>query len=366
MIDTTIKQYTYKDLVIMPSVVSNIYSRKICNPYYEDGYLPLFTAPMNMVVDAKNFQLFEINKIHSIIPRTEPLNFRLNQSLQTFSSFSLSEFEEYFVKEKIEGGKRYVLIDIANGHMIKLYELVKKAKINYGDNIVIMIGNIANPLTYIEAINSNVDYVRVSIGGGFGCLTSTSVGVHYAPASLLDEINKIKLLKKEEGITTLPKVIADGGIRDYSDIIKALALGADYVMCGYVFAKMLESASEDIIDIPNEDYDEFIESSNKCDFLLPNKNEKLKKYIKENRIKKRFYGMSTKAAQTLMKKATLNTSEGVERFINVEYTMEGWIDNFISYLRSAMSYCDSRTLDDFIGKQTLLPITSSTFQLFNK
>jgi hypothetical protein len=37
-----------------------------------------------------------------------------------------------------------------------------------------------------------------------------------------------------------PKIVSDGGIRNYSDIIKALALGADYVMCGSIFSKMLE------------------------------------------------------------------------------------------------------------------------------
>lgn len=54
MIDSNIK-YSYKDLSIVPAVVSEIRSRKECNPYL-DGYkeLPLFTAPMDSVVGVTN------------------------------------------------------------------------------------------------------------------------------------------------------------------------------------------------------------------------------------------------------------------------------------------------------------------------
>jgi GMP reductase len=40
------------------------------------------------------------------------------------------------------------------------------------------------------------------------------------------------------------KIVADGGFREYSDIIKALALGADYVMLGSILNKCLESSGD--------------------------------------------------------------------------------------------------------------------------
>ena len=89
-----------------------------------------------------------------------------------------------------------------------------------------------------------IDFIRVGIGGGSGCITTSNVSTHYPQASLIDECYNIKkqLLLETEDI--LPKIIADGGIRNYDHVIKALALGADYVMIGSLFAQCIESAGE--------------------------------------------------------------------------------------------------------------------------
>ena len=131
-----------------------------------------------------------------------------------------------------------ILVDIANGHMQKLYDLCKDyTRLNSGENL--MIGNIANPNTYQKFAELGVGYIRVGIGGGSGCLTSANTGVHYPMASLIDECYKIK---KENEYTS--KIVADGGFRNYDDIIKAICLGSDYVMLGGMLNKTLESCSD--------------------------------------------------------------------------------------------------------------------------
>ena len=57
-------------------------------------------------------------------------------------------------------------------------------------------------------------------------------------------ILKKQLLLESNDEDILPKIIADGGIRNYDHVIKALALGADYVMIGSLFAQCIESAGE--------------------------------------------------------------------------------------------------------------------------
>ena len=57
--------YTYEDVTIMPNVISLIEHRSECIPLDEEGMLPLFTAPMNTVVNSKNFGMFEDEMIQS-------------------------------------------------------------------------------------------------------------------------------------------------------------------------------------------------------------------------------------------------------------------------------------------------------------
>lgn len=180
MIETKTK-YTYNDVCIVPAEVSSIRHRSQCNVFYEDEMLPLFTAPMNTVVDETNFRLFKRNNIHPILPRTSNIKLRLKLSNEFWCAFSLSEFEQYFVKCEDEenildyGEKHYVLIDIANGHMRDLLLLIKAAKEKLVDNITIMAGNIANPETYNDLSEAGADYVRIGIGGGHGCFVKDTM-----------------------------------------------------------------------------------------------------------------------------------------------------------------------------------------------
>ena len=158
------------------------------------------------------------------------------------------------------------------------------------------------------------------------CLTSTSTAIHFPYASLISEISEMK-----ERYHSHCKIVADGGMAWYSDIIKSLALGADYVMCGKIFSQAAKTPEE----------------------------------VGKALI---YRGMSTKAAQAEMgTNGNLKTSEGKSMEVKKEYTLSGWTENFDSYLRSAMSYCDSRTLKEFREKaicQVISPNSSS--QINNK
>lgn len=169
--------YTYEDVTIMPNVISLIEHRSECIPLDEEGMLPLFTAPMDTVVNSKNFGMFEDEMIHAILPRTESLTVRVENSIKgRWSAYSLSEFEHIFCNEteKLdEKNKIKALIDIANGHMMKSVDLVRSAKNIYGDNIIIMVGNIANPKTYAEYARVGADYIRIGIGSG--CFTEDTI-----------------------------------------------------------------------------------------------------------------------------------------------------------------------------------------------
>ena len=87
------------------------------------------------------------------------------------------------------------------------------------------------------------------------------------------------------------------------------------------------------------------------------KYEDVIKLIKEGKVTiwKEFYGMSTKRAQENIIKGNnkdfdvrkLKTSEGISIHQKVEYSVLGWMRNEIDYLRSAMSYTNSRNLEEY-------------------
>jgi len=343
-------KYGLKDISIVPASVSNINSRSECNPYDSSGFLPLFTAPMSSVVDLNNYKLFIENKINPIIPRNIDLEIRKKMCSETWCAFSLKEFYDMCLYCEFENGKHYVLVDIANGNIPDLRNTITKAKRTYGDNLQIMAGNIANPKTYVELSNAGADYIRCGIGGGAGCITSSNLGVNFPLGSLISECYEASLQLKSPA-----KIVADGGIKGYSDAIKCLSLGANSVMCGSVFNKMLESAGETIINVGGT-----YEIANQYSKTI------LKSFKSDIGIKKTFYGMSTKKAQKELGNKKLKTSEGVERIQEVEYTMSQWTENFTDYLKSAMSYTSSKTLDDFIGEVQTIIISESAQNAINK
>lgn len=367
-------KYSYNDISIVPAKISSIQHRSECNTLYEDNMLPLFTAPMTSVVDENNFQTFEDNKIHSILPRTCDLDTRIKFATEgKWSAFGLNEFEDIFIKNDVQSSNLKVLIDVANGHMSKIFDLVKQFKEKY-QNIEnkIMVGNIANPITYLDYAKVGADYIRCSIGTGSVCLTTSNTSVHYPMASLIDEIKRYKQMVSESDdfiFKSIPNIIADGGVRNYSDVIKALALGADYVMIGGAFAKMYESASIPFFICDGKKYSlkEFkniVKSDeNKWDVLNSEGNEVLYHNIV---IQKENFGMASKEAQELMHGKKIHTSEGLSKTIIVEYTMKQWVDNFNDYLKSAMSYTSAKNLNTFKNCTRTIVVSNNTYQSVNK
>lgn len=342
-------KFGYNDVSIVPEKISNIKHRSEVNPYYNNNKLPIFTAPMSSIVTLDNIDKY--SKINVVIPRSFPLKNRIEWflPLEYFTSFSISETEDLIRNKSIYKGPINICIDVANGHMKSLYDLVKAFKYFY-PNSKIMTGNIANPETLKMAIESGVDYIRIGIGSGSGCITSSNTAIHYPMASLIKDCYKyLSDYKWTVGNTNL-KIIADGGIRNYSDVIKALALGADYVMIGGLFAECMDS---------NKDL--YIQSNG--DYVKAN-DEDLQK--EDTQLYHKFYGMASKEGMNdlHLKK---HTAEGICKYIPIKYdSIDQWSENMADYLRSAMSYCNVKTLDKFINRPQCILLSNNAQNAINK
>ena len=172
-------KFDFDDILISPSTVSNIDSRNEINIYDDNNMLPLFTAPMFDVVSDNNINEFISNRIYGIYPRKNQSDYNENNIIsyddKKFVSIGLNEFNSIFLNEKntkyidlINNSDKpiHILIDIANGHMTKLINSLWESKKLYGDKIILMVGNIANPETYHILSDAGAKYIRVGIGNG--------------------------------------------------------------------------------------------------------------------------------------------------------------------------------------------------------
>ena len=179
-------KYSLKDIMIVPAKISEINSRKECNPRDKWNYLPIFSAPMYGILNQYNWETFNKNGIHSMLPRYREEDWDsydeyMNMIQQgVWAAISIKDFEDWFCNENGLIGQELacynICIDTANGHMKRIYHLCDEAKQlakDYNYELNIMVGNIANPETLKYCWNYKgeliVDYVRLSIGSGVCC-----------------------------------------------------------------------------------------------------------------------------------------------------------------------------------------------------
>ncbi|MFH1320540.1 MAG: IMP dehydrogenase [Bacteroidota bacterium] len=132
-----------------------------------------------------------------------------------------------------------IVIDTAHAHSKRVIETLKKIKKKH-PGLQVVVGNIATAEAAIALAGAGADAVKAGIGPGSICTTRVIAGVGVPQFTAI--YNVANALKG----TDIP-VIADGGIRYTGDIVKALAIGANVVMTGSLFAGVEESPGETII-----------------------------------------------------------------------------------------------------------------------
>ena len=180
------------------------------------------------------------------------------------------------------------------------------------------------------------------------CTSSANVSIHYGTATLLDQLNEERKAYAHSHNGNAPtKIIADGGIGWFDDIQKALALGADAVMAGKIFAECEEACGEifyarDLHTAENEGCRLDVNYTDKFGRIVPEQERYEYKKFRE------YAGMSTKKMQELISdnKCKLKTSEGIIKPVEVKYPVAKWVDNMQSYLRSCMTYTNSHTIKE--------------------
>jgi IMP dehydrogenase len=191
--------------------------------------------------------------------------------------------------------------------MLNMIEKLAKEDIN------VIAGNVATREGARRLANAGAKVIKVGIGPGSLCTTRIITG-HGVPQ--LTAIMECASIKKDYGIT----IIADGGIRNSGDIVKALAFGADLVMVGSLFAGTDESPGE------------FVQLTN----------EKGLRYHA-----KAYRGMASRAARDSVAKTDSSyTPEGESTFVKWKGPVQDVMRQLEGGIRSGFSYSGAHNLQE--------------------
>lgn len=139
----------------------------------------------------------------------------------------------------VAAGVDVLVIDTAHGHSKNVLKMIAWSAKRYKD-VIICAGNVVTKDATEALIKAGAEVVKVGIGPGSICTTRIVAGVGMPQISAIQECATIaKKLGKS--------IIADGGIKFSGDITKALALGANSVMIGNLFAGSDESPGETVL-----------------------------------------------------------------------------------------------------------------------
>lgn len=140
-------------------------------------------------------------------------------------------------RELVNAGVDALVVDSAHGHSDGVLSAVERIRGALPD-VQLIAGNVATEAGASEMVERGVDAVKVGIGPGSICTTRvvTGVGVPQITA----------IIAAVKGAGDVP-VIADGGIKQSGDIVKALAAGASSCMLGSMLAGTEESPGESFL-----------------------------------------------------------------------------------------------------------------------
>ena len=141
-----------------------------------------------------------------------------------------------------------ICLDVANGYSEGFVTTVKLVRERYPRHTIIAGNVVTNEMTE-ELIMHGADIVKVGIGPGSVCTTRKQTGVGYPQLSAIMEC-----ADAAHGLGR--HIISDGGITCPGDAAKAFGAGADFIMCGGMFAGTAEAAGA-LVERNGKQYKQF-------------------------------------------------------------------------------------------------------------
>lgn len=244
------KQYlTFDDVQLVPRY-SEILSRRNCSldmPFTRNYQvqLPIIAAPMDSVCEyemakelANHGAVGCVHRFLTIEEQTKIAKSLWSNVSHNVICMAIGATGDYLERASalLENHVNVLIIDVAHGHHIHVKNAITElAKLKSRYSFDIVAGNIATQEAARDLYDWGADALRVGIGGGSVCETRLRTGIGVPQLAAIENVYN-------SGVP-IP-IIADGGIRNIGDIVKAIAAGASTVMLGSLLAGTEESPGQ--------------------------------------------------------------------------------------------------------------------------
>lgn len=320
---------TYDDILLVPQF-SDIESRsKINLSSVLDTHLqfrsPIIASPMDTVSGERMAielsQLGGVAIIHryntiqeqcDIVRNVKAVGQRVGAAIGT-----TQEFMERVTALK-NAGVDFICIDVAHGHHMLVRNAITTIRDAFGPGLHIMAGNVATKQAFMDLEEWGADSIRVGIGGGSICSTRIQTG-HGVP--------NVTAIMECASVAVKAKIIADGGIKNAGDIVKALAAGADFVMLGSLLAGTDES--------PGDVFESL-----------------------DGKKVKHYRGMASREAQNEWR-AKSSAPEGIATIIQYKGSVIPIFQDLIGNIKSGLSYSGARDVTELRQRAKFIRQTSA-------
>jgi IMP dehydrogenase len=220
-----------------------------------------------------------------------------------------------------------IIVDSAHGHSTRVIKVIKEIKRNF--DIELVGGNVVTFKGAESLIKAGIDALKVGIGPGSICTTRVVAGVGVPQVSAIQECKRAA--KKYH----IP-LIADGGIKYSGDITKALAVGADSVMIGSLFAGTEESPGE-VVPYKGRSYKEYRGMGSMGAMKEGSKDRYFQEEAEDNKL----------------------VPEGIEGRVSYKGPLSAYVYQLLGGVRSGMGYCGVRNIKELQGKTKFVQISSA-------
>ena len=296
--------------------------------------IPLISAGMDTVTEAAMARAIAlegglgiIHKNMSIEAQAAQVASVKSEGLLVGAAVGVTQDVLERVSALVEAGVDIITVDTAHGHSKGVLDTVRKIKEVF-PGLALIAGNVATAEGTLALIEAGADVVKVGIGPGSICTTRVVTGIGVPQITAVMECARAA---REYGVP----IIADGGIRLSGDITKALAVGANAVMLGSLFAGTDESPGQ-VIRVNGKDY---------------------KSYRGMGSLGAMDSGSADRYFQSESKKYV---PEGIEGTVLYKGALKDVVYQLMGGLRSGMGYVGAANLTELYEKSKLVKITQAS------